>query len=212
VSITTFSGLLTELTRLIDGEDTSVSDVSIASLTSIIALGERRVYREARSRWNEKAFSALTTTSNAAPIPSDWEATSIVHFGGQPLQPVSEEWLREYLDSTPTGDCRYFAEAGASFMFGPAVTDGTAVQGRYFYRWPALSTTTLPSNTFFANETDLFLYAMLAESAPFFSQDSRVPLWTAKYQAIKDTINEAKNRAAYSAGRMQRRPSTPVLR
>ncbi|MCU9931113.1 hypothetical protein OFL77_27665, partial [Escherichia coli] len=72
-------------------------------------------------------------------------------------------------------------------MFGPAVADGTAVQGRYFYRLPELSAATLPTNALFAAAEDLFTYAALCESAPFFEQDARIPLWNAKYESIRDS-------------------------
>lgn len=212
MSITTYSGLLTELNRLIDGDEVSVTDVPIATLTQIISLGERRVYREVRHRLNEKAFSG-TVTSNLFAIPTDFEATSVIHFGKKALEPVSEEWLLEYLNTQPTGDCRYFAEVGTSFKFGPAVADATTVQGRYFYRLADMTNdATVAANALFLAENSVFLYAMLAESAPFFGQDARLPMWEAKYQSIRDQVNAQKRAAAYSAGRMRVRPSTQLMR
>jgi|SRR3989338_2659483 len=210
--ITTWSQFLGRLSALIAGDDTSTTSVPVSTLEAVISIGEDRLYRELRSRFNEKSFTAVTVTSNAATIPADFEASSIVHFGGQPLEPVSEEFLREYLDGNPTGDARYFAAAGPSFIFGPSVADATAVQGRYFYRLPALSAATLPTNTLFAAANDLFIYAALCESAPFFEQDARIPLWNAKYESIRDSLNRGSHRAAYSAGRMRVRPSVSVLR
>ena len=212
MTIATYADLLDQLTRLIDGEDTNVSDVSIHTLQQIIGLAEKRVYREVQSRWNEKAFSAVTVTSNVAPIPADFESTSTIHFGKKALLPVSEEWLREYLQGLRTGDTVYFSESGTNFYFGPAVADTTAVQGRYFFRYPDLTSLNFSANNLIANESDVFVYCCLAESAPFFGQDARVPLWEAKYQAIRSTLNDAKSRAAFSAGRMRRTPSVTVLR
>lgn len=211
MSITTYSQLMVELNRLIDGENVTVSDVPLATLQSIVGLGERMVYREVRSRHNEKAFSAVTVTSNLAPLPADWESTSLVHFGGKPLSSVTEEWLRVVNANGLTGDARYFAQAGGSLMFGPAVADGTAVQGRYFARLPDLAVATLPTNALFLADPDLFIYAALAKSGPFFEQDARVPLWTAEYSRIRDAINTAHDRAAFSAGRVQIRPSVNMI-
>lgn len=210
--ITTWSQFLGRLSSLIAGDGTDASSVPVSTLEAVISMGERRLYRELRSRFNEKSFAAVTTTSSAATIPSDFEASSVLHFGKGPVEPVSEEFLREYLDSNPTGDVRYFAAAGPSFLFGPAVADGTAVQGRYFYRLPELTAATLPTNALFAVAEDLFIYAALCESAPFFEQDARIPLWNAKYESIRDSLNRGSHRAAYSAGRMRVRPSVSVLR
>lgn len=210
-TFSSYSGLVTAVNRLIDGDDVSISDVPLASLQQFINLAERRIYREVRSRHNEKAFSALTVSGNLATIPADFEASSVIHFGGKPLTPVPEEWLREYLDSNPSGECLYFAEAGGSFIFAPAVTDGTTVQGRYYYRHADLASDTYAANTLVQKEPDLFLYAAVAESAPYMNQDARLPMWESRYVAIRDKINADKNRAAYSAGRIQVRPSTRLM-
>src|SRR6478752_2110429 len=96
MSITTFAGFLDQLTRLLDGDEVSASDVNTATLRQIVSLGERRIYREVRSRHNEKAFDTVLTSNNAATLPLDFEASSVVHFGGQALEPVPEEFILEY--------------------------------------------------------------------------------------------------------------------
>ena len=210
MAIRSYAELVDQLTRLIDGEEISATTVTPKTLAQIISLGERRIYREVRSRWNEKAFTSVNVASNLAPIPTDWEATSTMHFGAAPLLPVAEEFVMEY--GAGSGDPKYFAEAGANFTFAPAVPNGAVVQGRYFYRWPDLSVTTAPTNALLLAEPDLFVYACLSQSAPFYGQDERVGMWEARYTQIRDMLNQAKNRSAYSAGRIQKRPSALGLR
>lgn len=209
MSIANFADLLTQVTRLMDGEDVSVTELSYATLSQVVGQAERRIYREVRSRHNEKAFDAVTVSSNLAALPDDFQACSVVHFGSKPLQPVPEEWLLEYIANGATGDCMYFCEAGDSLMFGPAVADATALQGRYFYRHPDLSPTTFAANTLIANEPDLFIHACLAEGVAFFQKDPTY--WEQKYQDTRDRINADKNRTAYSAGRIRVRPSTQLI-
>lgn len=211
--IATYSQLLTELMRLIDGDEAANVGDSVASLQQAIGFAERRIYRELRTRYNEKSFTALTTTGNLATIPADFEALSVVYTDGKPLQPVSEEWLRTYLDDHPGGTtARYVACAGPSLMFGSALADGTAVNGRYFVRLPALSTATLPTNPLFAVAEDLFLYAAAIEAGPMFQKQEEMQAWGIKYQSLRDSINENARSSVYSAGRIIRRPSAQVLR
>jgi hypothetical protein len=210
--IASYSDLLTQIMRLMSGDDVSATNLPFATLQQVVNMAERRIYREVRSRHNEKAFTGLTATSNAAAIPADFEAASVVYIDGQPLQPVTEEWMREYLDANPSGDARFFCEAGANFIFGPALADGTAVNGRYFCRLDDLSATTFSGNALIAQEPDLFIYAALTEGAPFFAGQGTPPqLWEAKYQAVVDRLNEAKQRAAANAGRLVIRPSTRIM-
>lgn len=209
MTVASFSDLLVQVTRLMDGENVSVTELSYATLRQVIGQAERRIYRDVRSRHNEKAFASVTVSGNLAALPDDFEACSVVHFGAKPLQPVPEEWLLTYLDNGASGDCMYFCEAGDSLQFGPAVADGTSLQGRYFYRYPALSPTTFDANALMANEPDLFIHACLAEGVAFFSKDPTY--WEAKYESTKDRINADKNRTAYSAGRIRVRPSTQLM-
>lgn len=203
------SGFFTDVHRLMYGDDVSASNLPIATLQQALSLAEARIYSEVRSRHNEKPFSGVTVTGNLAPIPADFEACSSVHFGRQELEPKPEAWVREYLLNSPAGNCQFFAEAGDSFTFGPAVADATDLQGRYYYRWPALTSTNFDDNDLMANEPKLFLYCTLAEGAPLFGQNPTI--WEAKYQAALERVNNAKNRAAYSNGRAKVRPSTRLI-
>jgi len=202
--IASLSSLYTEITRLLDGEDPTVSDLSTASLDRLVTVAQRRIYREVRSRWNEKSFTGVTVTSNLAPKPTDYASASIVHFGRQALKPVAEEVIRDYWASTGTNEC-YFADAGSNLTFWPAIADGTALQGRYFAILPDLTDANFASNALMANADDLFVYAALVESAAFFGARQDMPMWEAKYQSIVDALNNQRMRGAYSAGRMQRR-------
>lgn len=211
--ISSYSDFLTQLGRLIVGEQVSYSSLPIDTLRQIIAIGERNVYRKVRSLHNEKDFDSIVVTGNAANLPTDFIVSSVVHFGKKALEPVSEEWLREYLNSQPDGDIRYFCSAGNSLLFGPAVTDGTLLQGRYFFRYPDLDETTFSSNTLFAQEPNLFIYGCLVEAVPFFPQSgSQAQLWAAQFESAVDRVNTDASRAAASAGRLRRRASIPVMR
>ena len=192
-------------------ENASASSVPVNTINQAIGLAERRIYREVRSRHNEKAL-ALTVASNAVTIPADFEALSIAYFSGyQALEPVTEEWLLQYLEGNPTGPSRYIAAAGTSFKFGSPATDGASLIGRYFYRFDPLTSSTFGSNTLLSKEEDLFIYATLVEAAPLFAATQQAPLWDAKYTAIKDRINTERSRAALNAGRPRIRASTTLM-
>lgn len=204
--ISSYTDYLTQIQRLIDGDDVSASEIAHATLDQIAKLAQRRIYREVRSRYNERAFAGLTTTGNLAPLPADFESLSVVYIDGAPLEPVAEEWLREYLDTQPSGPCKYVARAGSSLMFGPALADGTTVQGRYFARLDDLTAANFGANGFIAREPDLFIYAALLEAVPFFPTQ-QAQLFAAKYESIKASVNDATERTAAHAGRIRRRPS-----
>lgn len=211
--ITTVSALRVEITRLMDGEDPTVADVSVATLDRLLSIAQKRIYREVHTRHTEKPFE-ITVTNNAAAIPSDFEATSELHFGRRPLKPVAPEMLREMLVNGGSGDATFFARTGTAFEFFPAVADGTALQGTYYARLPDLTDANMGTNALFQAADDLFIFAALVESGPFFSAEAatRMPIWAEKYKSIRDALMLNDQRAAYSAGRIQRSASARVIR
>lgn len=206
---TTLSALYVAITRLLDGEDPTVSDLSTASLDQLLTVAQQRIYREVRSRWNEVDFAGATVvTNNLAPLPANFEAASIVHFGRQALVPVSETVIRDYwadAGAAAGGTDLYFARAGNALTFYPAQADTTVVQGRYFARLPLLTDATIATNALYQNADDLFIYACLVESADFFGESSKMATWEAKYASIVDSLTVSSHRVAYSAGRLQQR-------
>ena len=210
MSITTWAQFQQQLTRLLDGEDVSQTTITPNTLAQIISLAERRIYRETRTRWNEKPFSSLPATNNLCVLPADFVAPNLVHFGKSALEPATEEFVRDHL--TTSCVTRYFAFTGQEFTFGGPVADGTALQGSYYYRLPDLSATTLPTNMLFLKETDLFIFGCLAQAAPFFDQDARLQLWDGRYSSLRDELNLRHERSAISSGRIMRRPSAAGFR
>lgn len=210
--ITSYSDYLVQVMRLIDGDDVSVSDVTTETMRQIVGLAQRRIYRDVRSRFNEKAFASVTTTDNLATLPIDFEAVSVVHFGGDALTPITEEAMRAYLRSNPTGDAVFFASAGSSLQFGPAVADGTVVQGRYFFRDDELTAANFSANALIAREPDLFIYAALVEAIPFFpGAANQAQLFLSRYEQTKDAINAASAKVAINAARLVRSPSAGLI-
>lgn len=210
-NIATLASLYTEITRLLDGEDVTVSELSTDSLSRLLVVAQKRIYRDVRCRFNEKDFDTVTVTSNLAPLPSDYKSLSIAHFGSQSLIPVPEEVIRDYQSGT-AGTEKYIAHAGANFTFWPAVADATELQGRYYFAWPDLSDsgTNIADNLLFQEADDLFIYAALVECAPFFGEMQKMPVWEQKYASIVGDLNRESRRVTYSGGRLQRRPSARI--
>ena len=210
----TYSEFLVELVRLIDGDESSPTDLPVGTLRQIIELGERRIYSDVRSRYNVKAWSdeSVVVTSNLASLPADFESVDIIHFGKWPLKPIPEDVAVERLYGENAGDSIYFAQAGSDLTFFPAAEDATALQGRYFCRLPGLDAATAPTNALFDAERDLFTYAALIEAVPIFKKFNELGIWEGKYRSAVDRVNKRHAMAAYSAGRMQVRPSTRLMR
>lgn len=206
--ISTMSALLVEITRLLDGDDPTIADISVETLSRLLIVAQRRIYRDVRSRWNEFAFTNITVADNLAALPDDYESPSIVHFGRQALIPVSETVLRDYwADSgaSANGTDLYFARAGNALTFYPAQSDDAVLQGRYYARLADLTDANIGTNPLFQNADDLFVYAALVESADFFNESPKMAAWESKYESIVASLNTSSSRVAYGVGRLQQR-------
>lgn len=60
--------------------------------------------------------------------------------------------------------------------------------------------------TLFTRHPDLYLYAALAESAPFLQHDERIPVWETRYAQIVKEINLERDRAEFGGTATPRLP------
>lgn len=208
--IDTYSDFMSHLGRMVTFEGDNPGDASIQTLQTVLALAEERIYHDAKTGYNEVPFTGVTA-ANAYTLPANFRSTSIVHFGGYPLEPVAAEFLQAYNQNQQCPQTRYFAALGRTLRFGPAVADGLTVQGMYFAALPSLASDTYESNQLVLASPSLFLFACMVEAAPMYGFQDQVQLWNARYGEVLGRLNLERERAAYSAGRAKRRPSTQLM-
>lgn len=198
-----YAAFRTAVLQVIDGDDISQSSISAAILDLIIGAGERRLYRDVRSSTQDAALS-LTTTSNAAALPADCIEVKNVYAPSFPsLTYAPYETIQTLIQRGVNGSnaARYTLQ-GDSLLFYPAVADGTQILGRYIKRFADLST---GLNAFFTRHPDLFLYAALAESAPYIGEQSRLTEWKERYLTLAQSVNEEERRRASRGSKLQTR-------
>lgn len=196
-----YAAFRTAVLKLIDGDNVNSQSIDQDTLDLLIQLGEARVYRELRCSAMEAPLS-VTVAGGEAAIPDDLIELKIAWFDpDQPLEIVSETDLRKR--SRSGGDVRQVAQAGESLIFLPAATDGQVLEGRYYQRPADLKTGPLPAT--FTRYGEVYLYAALAESAPFIGDDDRIPMWNATYQAWLDSANTQERNRVYSGSRLRQK-------
>lgn len=196
-----YTAFRTAVLKLIDGDNVNSHSIDQDTLDLLIQLGEARVYRELRCSAMEAPLS-VTVAGGEAAIPDDLIELKTAWFDpGQPLEIVSETDLRKR--SRSGGDVRQVAQAGESLIFLPAATDGQVLEGRYYQRPVDLKTGPLPAT--FTRYGEVYLYAALAESAPFIGDDDRIPMWNATYQAWLDSANAQERNRIFSGSPLRQK-------
>ena len=210
MTINSYSELLVQSQLLIDGEGAPAAsgEVDQATLDAVISMAEDRVYRDLRSRYNQKALSA-TVTSNSIAIPTDLKAVAKIWVGDTPLLAETEDFVRNYNANGSSGEAKYYAQAGSAIIFAPALSDGTAIGGRYFYKLPSLKTNFV--NPVFAAYENLFLYAILVEAQGFWTiQDPQK--WASMYVEALNSIKYDEKNAIYNGSTLKVRAGARILR
>lgn len=144
---------------------------------------------------------ALTVAGNAAALPVDClELIRVQQDGQYPMDYVAEEGMLRLLKVGGSGTARMYTQQGRDLAFYPALDDGATVGGRYYKQFPDISQGTL--NAAFNRYPDLWLYAALAESAPFLGEDARLPLWKGLYRGRLLAALATERNRAHSGSRL----------
>lgn len=182
-----------------------------SDLTSIIpdfiTLAEARIARDLRLR-RQVVTTSLSTVAGtqSVSLPSDFlEAENLSLPSTSPpgaLSVVTPEILdRKFPENYVTGQPRVYAVLGDKLLFGPTPDAVYSVSLDYYQRWAALSVT--PTNWLLTNHPNIYLFAALAEGAPYLMEDERAPLWESKYQADVLKLQQMDDAALRSGSAMR---------
>lgn len=194
----------TALLTVIDGDDISQSSISVNVLDLIVGAGEQRLYRDVRSSTQDTSFTA-TIALNVAPLPTDCLELKSVFLPTWPALTYCPYELIQTLIQKQSQSFHHpkrYSLQGDNLIFWPSQPDGTVVSGQYIKRFPDIST---GLNAFFTRWPDLFLYAALAESAPYIGEQSRLPEWKERYLTIAQSVNETERRRGTRGSKLQTR-------
>lgn len=162
-------------------------------LDDIITIAEKRIERELQTHDMEADLDVtINGTAGTATIPADFLSLrdAYVDVTGKPaLVQASSDQIRQ---SITLGNYRFgvptkIAQSGSNFIFWPTPQSDYVIKGTYYASPGTLSSAVY---TMFTNNPDLYLYAALAETAPFLKDDKRIAIWEAQYQKVKRQIME----------------------
>lgn len=166
----------------------------------LVTLGEARINREIRATEMETAMS-VTISSGVATAPTGFMGLKNAYVDGSPTQKLyvksAADIYDKYPDRSSQGKPTFIAYDAGNFIFGPYPDSTYTIKGTYYKLQGPLSSGTY---ALFTTNPDLFLFASLAEAAPFMVNDKRVQLWEAKYNQIKNDINARSESQRYGGG------------
>ena len=194
MSISTYAELKTAVANWLHRSD--LTD----EIPDLITLGEKWIFRHARTRDMETALS-VAISSGVAAVPSDYVEMKHAYIDGTPTSQIRRQSASQIYARYPTrsadGRPQFFARDGSNFIFGPYPDSNYTIKGIYYKRLDAVSSS---ANALFVSAPDLYLFAALCEAEPFLKHDKRIPVWTAKRNLALDDVNGEDNDETYSGG------------
>lgn len=197
----TFAGLKASLSSWLHRSD--LTD----TIADLVVLAESRLSRDLRLQAQiDFATLACVADQNYVELPADYlEAKSItlVDDTGSPLTYQSPEQLgARFPVGGPSGRPTVYTVAGDRLFLGPTPDSTYSISLTYFAQFAALSDDE-DTNWLLTKHPSLYLFAALAEAAPFMEEDPRAALWEAKYGRDKDALQLADDKAATSGSALR---------
>ena len=201
MALGTYAQLKTAITYWLDISSTDLTN----QIDDLVTLGEKRIFRESKTKDQETALS-VAIASGVAAVPNDYVALKFVYINSDPtafLERRSAEWIyAAFPQRGASGKPQFIAREGSNFIFGPYPDSNYTIKGVYYKTAGTLSSSVYD---LFTNNPDLYLFACLAESEPIIGRDKRIVIWEAKYQKILADVNAISAREDASGGTLRMR-------
>ena len=201
MAITTYAELQTACANWLHRADLTTY------IPDFIMLGETRIYREVRTKDMETSFSD-TIASGTIALPTSYIDLKFAYINRSPVQWLDRKpaaWIyQNYPNRSSEGIPTTIAREGSTFIFGSYPDSDYPVTGVYYKNLGTVSST---AHALFTNNPDLYLFAALSEAEPYLKNDARVALWKAKYNEIRDQVNQFADQEDHSGSNLRMTPA-----
>lgn len=192
---------------------TSVEDwLERADLTTrvpdFVALAEAKFNRDLFVPQMEGRSVTSLDTGSTDPefisLPTDFQSMRRIRLSGVSGKPSLEFKSGAQMDDyrartgNTSGQPRYFTVMGTEIELNPTPDSNYAIEMVYRKTIPPLATNS--TNWLLTMAPDLYMYGSLCEAAPFLSNDPRLAIWMASFQAALDGMNKLAITSAFNAG------------
>ncbi len=170
---------------------------------------ENKLYRTLNLR-NEETALSVNIAAGVATVPTDFKKLKSAYYDGTPIAPLEwvslDELYRQYPNRSEVTTPCLISREGASFVFGPVATAGTAVlKGIYYAKQDPLRTT--DGSWYVLNAPEVLLYASLLEAESFIVNDPRIPIWKDFLRDGIQTLKDENENADVSGGQLSQKAS-----
>ncbi len=170
-----------------------------AYIDDVIAVAERRIYRELRVKAMETALSDTMANGTIA-LPTSYVALKYAYINRTPvtfLERKTAEFIYEnYPNRTNGSTPKYIAREASTFIFGPFPDSNYTISGIYYKRLDPIATSV---SVIFTDNPDIYVFASCVEMSRFLNNPEGVARFDPMYQMAKNEV-QGENDSEYQSG------------
>ena len=196
MAITNYTELRASVADWLNREDLT------AQIPDFITFAEARLNRTLRTR-EMLTRRRTATTDGFIGLPPDYLETYQLQLPAnatntpEPLTFIGPNEAAQFKATSMTGKTRYYTIIDGAFELIPTPTSSVELTITYYAKVPALSSTQA-TNWLLTKAPDLYLYATLANAAPYLQNDERIPVWSQLASSAFDELMMDSERASRS--------------
>lgn len=196
MSITNYTELKASVADWLNREDLT------AQIPDFITFAEARLNRTLRTR-EMLTRRRTVTTDGFIGLPPDYLETYQLQLPAnatntpEPLTFIGPDEAARFKATSMTGKTRYYTIIDGAFELIPTPSSSVELTITYYAKVPALSSTQA-TNWLLTKAPDLYLYATLANAAPYLQNDERIPVWSQLASSAFDELTMDSERASRS--------------
>jgi hypothetical protein len=195
MAISTYSELKSAVADFLNRDDLT------ATIPTFIGMAEASLNRDVR-HWKMEQRSTAEIDDQYLTLPTDWLAT--VRITVQDTTPyamnlVSRDSMQDmrYKGDNVAGKPLYYAHVAGEIEMYPTPDATYDIELLYTQKIDALSDSNT-SNWLLTDAPDLYLYAVLLETAIYLRDDERISAYAGMYQSKLAALNSSSNKATVS--------------
>ena len=196
MSITNYTELRASVADWLNREDLT------SQIPDFITFAEARLNRTLRTR-EMLTRRRTVTTDGFIGLPPDYLETYQLQLPTnatntpEPLTFIGPDEAARFKATSMTGKTRYYTIIDGAFELIPTPSNSVELTITYYAKVPALSSTQA-TNWLLTKAPDLYLYATLANAAPYLQNDERIPVWSQLASSAFDELMMDSERASRS--------------
>ena len=196
MSITNYTELKASVADWLNREDLT------SQIPDFITFAEARLNRTLRTR-EMLTRRRTVTTDGFIGLPPDYLETYQLQLPAnatntpEPLTFIGPDEAARFKATSMTGKTRYYTIIDGAFELIPTPSNSVELTITYYAKVPALSSTQA-TNWLLTKAPDLYLYATLANAAPYLQNDERIPVWSQLASSAFDELMMDSERASRS--------------